>query len=182
MLKRKIVMLRLMLARNGFRRAAYLKKISYFRRQGDHCFFIPYNYGTEPHLLSFGDNVFVASSVRFVSHDLMAKMFWYMEPECKHTSRVGSIEVGSNVFIGSGATILYDVRIGDRVIVAAGTLVNRDLPEGGIYAGVPARRIGNFDDYLEKSRRYSEAAPWTEGDPFEVRKAAQLSWLYPEEK
>lgn len=182
MLKRKLMLLRLMLAGGGYRRAEYLKKIGLFRRQGEHCFFVPYNYGTEPYLLSFGDNVFVASDVRFVNHDVTAKMFQHLEPERKHTSRVGGIEVGSNVFLGAGATILYDVRIGDRVIVAAGALVNRDLPSGGIYGGVPARRIGSFDEYLEKSRSYSAEVPWSDADPMEVRKQAQIKWLYPEKE
>lgn len=176
MFKRKLMLLRLMLAGGGYRRAEYLKKIGLFHCQGEHCFFVPYNYGTEPYLLSFGDNVFVASDVRFVNHDVTAKMFQYMDPEGKHTSRVGPIEVGSNVFIGAGATILYDVHIGDRVIVAAGALVNRDLPSGGIYAGVPAKRVGSFDEYLEKSRAYSSQVPWTDGDTAERRKQAQLNW------
>lgn len=178
MLKRKLLLLRLMMAGGGYRRAEYLKKIRHFHRQGEHCFFVPYNYGTEPYLLSFGDNVFVASDVRFVTHDVTAKMFQYMEPEQRHTSRVGTIEVGSNVFIGVGATILYDVCIGDRVIVAAGALVNRDLPEGGIYAGVPARRVGSFNDYIEKSRIYSKDVPWTDHDTQEFRQQTQLRWCY----
>lgn len=181
MFKRKLLLLRLMLAGSGYRRAEYLKKTGLFHRQGEHCFFVPYNYGTEPYLLSFGDNVFVASDVRFVNHDVTAKMFQYMEPDRKHTSRVGTIEVGSNVFIGAGATILYDVRIGDRVIVAAGALVNRDLPSGGIYAGVPARRVGSFDDYIEKSRSYSQEVPWTDTDPLEKRRKEQLRWCYRKE-
>lgn len=180
MFKRKLQLLRLMLCRNGYRRAEYLKKIGYFRRQGDRCFFVPYNYGTEPYLLSFGDNVYVASDVRFITHDVAAKMFHYMEPRHRHTSRVGSIEVGSHVFIEAGATILYDVKIGDRVIIAAGALVERDLPSGGVYGGIPARKLFDFDDYMARSREYSRHVPWTDEDPPAERKRLQLEYLYPE--
>ena len=181
MLKRKLQILRLMLCGNGYRRAKYLKKTGFFRKQGDHSFFIPFNYGTEPYLLSFGDNVYVATGVRFVTHDVTAQMFRNLYPEQRHTSRVGPIEVGSHVFIGAGATILYDVKIGDRVIIAAGALVNRDLPSGGVYGGVPARKLFDFDDYIEKSREYSSRVPWTDDDPLLKRKRTQLEYLYPDD-
>ena len=181
MLKRKLQILRLMLCRNGYRRAEHLKKMNHFRQMGEHCFFVPFNYGTEPYLLSFGDNVYVATGVRFVTHDVTAKMFRNMDPEHHHTSRVGPIEVGSHVFIGAGATILYDVKIGDRVIVAAGALVNRDLPSGGVYGGVPARKLFDFDDYIVKSREYSSRVPWTDDDPLPKRQRMQLEYLYPDD-
>ena len=179
MFKRKLLLLRLMLAGGGYRRAAYLKKIRHFHSQGEHCFFVPYNYGTEPHLISFGDNVFVASDVRFVNHDVTAMMFRHMDPQGKYTNRVGPIRIGSHVFIGVGATILYDVTIGDRVIIAAGSLVNSDLAAGGIYAGVPARRVGNFEDYAEKSRKYSLQVPWSDAEPLAVRRQVQVRWCFP---
>lgn len=180
MLKRRIMMLRLMMINSGYPRAEYLRKIHLFRKQGEHCFFIPYNFGTEPYLLSFGDNVHVASGVRFITHDIAAKMFQYMEPENQYTSRIGSIEVGSNVFIGAGATILYDVKIGDNVIVAAGALVNEDIPSGSIYGGIPARKIGNFTEYMQKSREYSKSVPWTDDEPVDNRKKKQIEYFYPE--
>lgn len=40
----------------------------------------------------------------------------------KYTENIGCIEIGNNVFIGADAKILYDVRIGDNVIIAAGAL------------------------------------------------------------
>lgn len=181
MLKRKLQILRLMLCRNGCHRAAYLKKIHHFRKQGDNCFFIPFNYGTEPYLLSFGDNVYVATGVQFITHDVTAQMFRNMYPEQCHTSRVGPIEVGSHVFIGAGATILYDVKIGDRVIVAAGSLVNKDLPSGGVYGGVPARKLFDFDDYILRSGEYSRRVPWTDQDPLPKRRQMQLEYLYPDD-
>lgn len=178
MLRRKLMILRLMLFRNGYRRAEYLRKVKMFHKQGEHCFFTPYNFGTEPYLLSFGDNVYVASGVRFVNHDIAAKMFQHMDPQGRYTSRVGKIEVGNNVFIGAGATILYDVKIGDNVIVAAGALVNADLPESGIYGGVPARKIGDFQDYMAKSRAYSQEVPWNDGEELAVRKQKQIGHFF----
>ena len=42
------------------------------------------------------------------------------------------------------------VKIGSNVIIAAGAILTKDLADGGIYGGVPAKRIGNIDDFWRK--------------------------------
>lgn len=171
---RKLFILRLMLFRSGYRRADYLKKKKYFHHQGEHCYTVPYNFGTEPYLIGMGDNVYLASGVTFINHDTTAAMFRHMEPNVKHVNRVGKIEIGNNVFIGAKATILYDVTIGDNVIIAAGALVNRDIPSGSIYGGVPAKKIGNFAEYMQENRKYSAAAAWDNSDSRAKKKLKQI--------
>ena len=55
-----------------------------------------------------------------------------------------------NVFIGYNCTILPNVRIGENVIVGACSVVTKDLEPDGVYAGVPAKRIGSFNEYVSK--------------------------------
>lgn len=143
-------MLKIFLHRDGYKRAAYLKKIGYFMSMGEHVYLQPWNFGTEPHLISFGDNVHVASNVTFINHDITSMMFRHMDKEHSYRMREGRIDIGNNVFIGSNSTVLYDVTIGDNVIIGAGSLVNRDIPSGSVAAGVPAKVIGSFDDYRKK--------------------------------
>jgi maltose O-acetyltransferase len=50
-----------------------------------------------------------------------------------------SIDIGAGTWIGAGSIILGGVRIGSGVVVAAGSLVNQDLIDNGLYAGVPAK-------------------------------------------
>lgn len=51
--------------------------------------------------------------------------------------------IGDDVWIGAGAILLSGVTIGNGAIVAAGSIVTKDIPENSIYAGNPARFIKN---------------------------------------
>ena len=51
----------------------------------------------------------------------------------------GDVDVGARTFIGMGARVLPGVSLGDDVVVGAGAVVVHDLPEAGVYLGVPAR-------------------------------------------
>lgn len=53
----------------------------------------------------------------------------------------GPIVIGDNVWLGTGAVILDGVRIGKNAVVGAGAVVNKDVPENAIVAGVPAKLI-----------------------------------------
>ena len=134
----------------GYARADFLKKKHYFKNIGEHCYLQPWNFGTEPHMISFGNNVHVASGVRFITHDITALMFRYIDKQCKYEVRKGSITVGNNVFIGAYSTILYDVTISNNVIIGAGSLVNKNLPSDIVAAGIPCKIIGTFEEYKKK--------------------------------
>ena len=64
-----------------------------------------------------------------------------------------------SVFIGADVKILYDVKIGDNVIIAAGALVNKDVPSNSVVGGVPARVLSSFDDYIAKRREFTLEHP-----------------------
>jgi acetyltransferase-like isoleucine patch superfamily enzyme len=51
------------------------------------------------------------------------------------------IDIGCDVWIGRGVTVLPGVRIGDGAVVGANAVVTRDVPAGARVAGVPARRL-----------------------------------------
>lgn len=148
---------RFMLIVSGEDRASFLRKRQLFRAMGNDVFFQPRKLPNDPNLILFHNNITVASDVTFVSHDVMHRVF-----NAKHGAKVtrineGCIEIMDNVFIGSNSLILPDVRIGPNAIVGAGSVVTRDVPEGSVVAGVPAKVIGRFDDLEDRRRRKMDA-------------------------
>ena len=63
-------------------------------------------------------------------------------------TREGPVQIGNHVWIGANATILKNVTIGDGAVVAAGSIVTRDVAAGALVAGVPARFIRNVEWYI----------------------------------
>ena len=98
-----------------------------------------------------GNNVEVASGVRFVVHDAIHGVFNNIPGNHDvYKEHIGRIDIGNNVFIGANTIILSPVKIGDNVVIAAGAVVNRDIPSGSVAAGVPAKVIGSFDELRKK--------------------------------
>jgi len=62
-------------------------------------------------------------------------------PDCCRTTYGGKVLLKSHAIIGSGCTVLPNVTIGEGAAIGAMSLVNKDIPQWGIYAGVPCRLI-----------------------------------------
>lgn len=147
----------------GYDRAKYLKTRTNLKDMGTNVFFQPRNMPNDLNLIRFHNNIAVASGVTFISHDVMHLVF-NAKNDASLRVNEGCIEIMDNVFIGSNSSILPDVRIGPNAIVAAGAVVTKDVPEGSIVGGAPAKVIGSFAD-LEARRLH--AADFLEGRPRE---------------
>ena len=53
----------------------------------------------------------------------------------------GKIIIGDDVWIGSGASVTMNSRIGDGTIISSNSLVSGDVPEFTVFAGVPAKFV-----------------------------------------
>lgn len=102
--------------------------------------------------LTLGDNSFINSDCKVrchanisignncsISHDftIMDSDVHYLDGD-NHTAPV---TIGDNVWIGTRVTVLSGVHIGDNAVIAAGALVNNDVPSGCLVGGIPARII-----------------------------------------
>ena len=58
----------------------------------------------------------------------------------------GKVKIGKKVFIGMNTLVVNAVNIGDYAVIGAGSIVNRDIPAGEIWAGNPARFIKKAAD------------------------------------
>ena len=119
---------------------------------GQDCRIYSLSISSEWELLSIGDRVTVSSDVRFITHDGVGWLF--RDEEGRRHYWLARIAIGSDVFIGAGATILPGVRIGDRCVVAAGSVVTRSVPDGSVVGGNPAKLMGTFDDLGAKVARW----------------------------
>ena len=68
-----------------------------------------------------------------------------IDPSNRKNLLCSSILIKRNAWIGAGATILPGVTVGENAVVAAGSVVTKDVPNNTIVAGVPAKFIKNID-------------------------------------
>ena len=109
-------------------------------------------WSTEPWLITLGNNVYITNGVQFITHDGGTLLFRKDIPDLEITK---PITVGNNVYFGNNVIILPGVHIGDNVIIGAGAIVTKDIPNNSVAVGVPARVIKSTDEYLEKIKRES---------------------------
>ena len=109
--------------------------------------------------ITIGKNVFINAGCKFqdqggitigdgalIGHNVvLATLNHDLEPGKRSNLYPAPIVIGKNVWIGSNATILPGVTIGDGSIVAAGAVVTKDIPSNTIVGGVPAKVIKTID-------------------------------------
>lgn len=115
---------------------------------------------TYPAGIHIGEYTTVTFGVAILAHD-MARSFQ------------ADTRIGRNCFIGAHSIILPGITVGDGSIVAAGAVVNRDVPPGSIVAGNPAKVIKEGIEtvpygIIAENYRQSKAA----ADEMKARKAA----------
>lgn len=88
-----------------------------------------------------------------------------------------SFIVGNDVWIGARATILEGVKIGDGAIVAAGSIVTKNIPDFAIVGGNPAKIIRyRFDN--EDARKIIDLSWWLKDDDWLLRNIHLFNKIY----
>lgn len=146
--------LRTALTRGGIQRANYARKKGIYAHVGKGVSIQSRVIPVYSELISFGDNVAVARNVDFCTHDvthvILNRLSEKERKQFKFKERVGCIKILDNVFVGSNSVILYGTQIGPNVIIGTGSVVVRDCEPNSVYVGVPARKVGTFEDFIIK--------------------------------
>lgn len=116
--------------------------------------------------ITVGEHVFINACCHFQDHGgvtlgdgcqighnvVFATLNHGMAPEDRSTTYPAPIRLGKNVWVGSNATILQGVSIGDNSVIAAGAVVTHDIPDNVIAAGVPAKVIKTIDESIKQKK------------------------------
>lgn len=114
--------------------------------------------------ITIGKNVFINSSCHFqdqggidigdgcfIGHNVvLATVNHDIHPSNNHKNHYAPIKVGNHVWIGSNATILSGVNIGDWSVIAAGAVVTHDVPAMTVVGGVPAKILKKVTNEVEE--------------------------------
>lgn len=134
-----------------FFRIAWARKIG-VNFQDDLKIYGNVDWGTEPWLITLGRNVHLTNDIRFINHDGGVLLYRDSIPDLEITK---PIVLGDNVYVGNNVLFLPGVHVGSNVIIGAGAVVTKDIPDNSVAVGVPARVIKTADEYLEKAKNES---------------------------
>lgn len=113
---------------------------------GKDCSIATRNFGSEPYLISIGDNVQITNDVRFATHGAG----WVLRKKYPKFDCFGKISIGNNVYIGNCVLIMPGVSVGDNVIIGAGSVVTKSIPDNTVVAGNPAKILTTIEEYENK--------------------------------
>lgn len=91
-----------------------------------------------------GDNVMIGPNtlITTVGHPLTPK------GRRQHLAQASEIHIGDDVWIGGNVTILPGVTIGNNVVIGAGAVVTKDIPDNSLALGVPAKVVREIENDL----------------------------------
>ena len=103
----------------------YAKRIGVNFQDGSLYIYGNINWGTEPWIITLGNNVHITEGVKFITHDGGTLLFRSVIPDLEITK---PITIGNNVYIGNDVIILPGVSIGDNVNNWGGSSCHEEYP------------------------------------------------------
>ena len=94
--------------------------------------------GRRPELITIEDDVTITTMCVVIAHDLSRR---YNEGK----EIIGRVHIKKGAFIGMNTVIMPGVTIGEGAVVAAGSVVTKDVEALTVYGGVPAKKIQDYE-------------------------------------
>jgi acetyltransferase-like isoleucine patch superfamily enzyme len=86
-----------------------------------------------PELINIGDNSILGNRSHIATHEFT-----------QDSIRIGRVKIGKNVLVGAFSVIRSGITIGDNSIISMCSFVNKDIPAGELWGGIPAKKIKKF--------------------------------------
>lgn len=126
---------------------------NYLRKKGvkigNGCFISPCHLSAkEGYLVEIGNYCRIAKDTEFFTHGGIYCL--QILHEDSNLDYFGKIKIGDYVSIGEGCKIMPGVTIGNNVIIGAGSVVTKSIPDGFMVAGNPIKHIGYTEEWYKK--------------------------------
>ena len=96
--------------------------------------------------------VYIGNHVMIGPNTLITTVGHPLSPKARRSymAKAAPVRIGNDVWIGGNVTILPGVTIGNNVVVAAGAVVTKDVPDNSLVGGVPARLIREIENDVDE--------------------------------
>lgn len=118
---------------------------------GENCFISTRNFGTEPYLITIGDNVQITRGVHIFTHGGGNSV----RKHIKDFDCFGKVVIEDWAYVGAESLILPGVTIGEGALVAAGSVVTKSVPRYTVVGGNPARCLCSIQEYINKNEKFN---------------------------
>jgi acetyltransferase-like isoleucine patch superfamily enzyme len=105
-----------------------------------------YTFGSEPYLVSIGNQVTISHNVDFITHDGGMRV---ARLKCPGAYLYGRIQVADRCFIGAHCVLLPGAKIGMGSVIGSGSIVAGEIPAGVVAIGAPAKPVKSVEEYIE---------------------------------
>ena len=139
--------------------AEYVRRHGGLQAVGDHCAIDPRTVFADPAYTRLGNNVRIAGAW-LLGHDGSVNML--NRAFGLSLDKVGKIDIRDDVFIGLNVIVMPGVTIGPRSVVAAGSVVAKDVPPDTVVGGVPAKPICTIQEMVARLEQQTREMPWAD--------------------
>lgn len=105
-----------------------------------------FTFGSEPYLVSIGNEVTISHNVDFITHDGGMRV---ARRKYSGAYLYGRIKVSDCCFLGAHCILLPGTKIGAGSVIGSGSIVAGEIPAGVVAIGAPAKPVKSVEEYIE---------------------------------